>query len=145
LADGAAVIAAQPMAGQNMQYPPTLSPAPVPVTQPEAVATGGPIVGSLPTKAAPLAPVTASIVPDLSGAAQQVVHEAPDDGQSLHPEMFSQNTKAVWQSQRSSKTSTIIGLIAAGLFVFAVFAYWMSIGSPTKLEDIPLVNTLSGN
>lgn len=56
--------------------------------------------------------------------------------------IYSSNTKAVWAAQFRIKVMTIVALTAFAVFILAAIVYWMSNGSPTKLEDWPIVKQL---
>ncbi len=53
--------------------------------------------------------------------------------------IYSHNTKAVWTSRRSNKMWSILGLLFGIISVTMLGLYWLSIGMPTTIEDIPFV------
>jgi hypothetical protein len=56
--------------------------------------------------------------------------------------IYSQNTKAVWAAQYRMKVMNVILWTTLAVILIVLLGYWMSIGSPTKLQDWPIVEQL---
>ncbi len=61
---------------------------------------------------------------------------------SVPARIYSHNTKAVWSSQRSNKMWSILGLLFGIISVTMLGLYWLSIGSPTTVEDVPFIQNM---
>lgn len=53
--------------------------------------------------------------------------------------IFSHNTWAIWKARHSTQVLYIFALIGVVLIFIGLIMYWISIGAPTHLEDLPFI------
>jgi hypothetical protein len=51
--------------------------------------------------------------------------------------IYSHNTRAVWQLRRTGKLINTVATITIATLAIGLFIYWVSIGRPTHVEEIP--------
>jgi hypothetical protein len=109
---------------------PTTPPQPIPEpTQPVSV----------PRPVTPLESISSPAVPE---AIVTTAVPAPAAAAPGKPVMiFSHNTQAVWHVRRSSRVLNIVLLLGVCVIVGGMVVYWLSIGSPTRVEDLPFVSS----
>ncbi|MDB5182026.1 MAG: hypothetical protein JWP13_789 [Candidatus Saccharibacteria bacterium] len=119
--------------------PPVPLPRPIPRPQPRAAV---PPPGRTPpapipqatTIAQSIAPPEASMPPALPTQTTQSPKRAS--------KIYSHNTSAVWGFHRSTRIIYMFILVALAIVAAIFLVYWLSIGSPTHMEDIPFVRSL---
>lgn len=150
---------------QPAQAPQAAPPAPLPIYEPpaspvppryEAPATRGSSLRSQSASSFDPVDEVVTTAPETLGPAaspsfavsiERAIPTGPTDltGQTVPggPAMqYSHNSRIVWQSQRSSKRIYLMAWGGLLFFFGAVFIYWLIIGSPTRVEDIPLIKNL---
>lgn len=117
----------------------TPKPAPAPMPKSVPAPTPPPVIAE-PPSTQPAMPPEPSIPP------QPLVQEAPalavaSVAASTKPiTIFSNNTRTVWHIRRSGKVMYSVAAAGILLVLIGVFVYWKSLGSPTNIQDIPLLN-----
>jgi hypothetical protein len=54
---------------------------------------------------------------------------------------FSQNTRDVWRARRSIRNFNVLAIIGICLIIGGLFVCWRSLGSPTHVEDLPIIGS----
>jgi hypothetical protein len=149
---------------QQPVAPATVPPisSPVPTTAPEPVpAVSPPVMESpelppppqpqqaIPTPVAPktTAPsIPASNQPSLPASepvappAQPVILDVQANAQkNPNSKIYSSNTRAVWNARRSMKILYIVVVLGAVILGISLVMYWLSVGSPLNLRNLPFV------
>lgn len=127
--------------GTDMQPIPQMQAAPSipdPASQPPAAAYPQPDIQQAAAMAASVAP------PQMQGTAAQVVQPPVQIQQPAPSRIYSHNTRAVWHARRSTKATYVIGILLFLAGTFLAGMYWLSVGSPTTIEELPLTQQLLG-
>ena len=148
-------VAEEPVSQITVSAPQPLAPAP---PAPVAAAVPIPIAGAAPAVSAePVVPAV-ELVATSDPLAQPAPMPAPvvdvpvaapisqpvQASNAAPAHIYSHNTKEVWRVRRSAKTFMMIAGIMFGALFVSGLAYWVANGAPTALEDIPLVQSVSG-
>lgn len=126
-------IPAPPVQAQTPPPAPVAAPAP-PVPRP--IATPMPAPMPAPPRPTPAVPFPSATRPPVASKSQ------PHSGHKV-VKIYSHNTQAVWHARRSTKLSYYSALIIFGVLSLSLFVYWLSIGSPTSMEELQLPAMLS--
>jgi hypothetical protein len=120
---------------------------PEPEVAPPALQAAAPPEQAMPQQApqtASVAPSPAVVAPTIQPAAPEVTAAPimpPASPQRLAMR-YSHNTQAVWKSNRRNKVLYVFGIFAVLTILGIVLVYWIAIGAPTNLQDIPLLRPL---
>lgn len=159
-----AVAAAAPKPVPPVQPPAAVSPSPA---SPTKVAIQSPPVmpsSTPPVKAAvleapktppppasppkPFTPIPEPPAPTPAPApyvAATAVAVAPPATDGTLLKIYSHNTRAVWKARRSTRILYLFGVLGLAIILVGVFLYWLSIGAPKKVQDIPALNSQSSS
>lgn len=129
------VISPLPSVPAPQLTPPPQAPVAVPVTQ-----TPPPTPMPAPQPAAAPAPLPASPVLQPQFAAAQS-ESLPLKDEAMY---YSHNTQLVWRSRRYNRVLYAVAASAVLIMLVVVVAYWISLGSPTRIEDVPYLSDFLG-
>lgn len=123
---------------------PTSAPAPPPIQAPQPAPVMQTSPSPLPaetqsfTDPTPMPPI-APVVPD---APVVMAEPSPKRRAARGPMIYSNNTQAVWHAERSNRIAHVLLVVFFILLISALIIFWLAIGMPTRIEDMPFVEEL---